>query len=37
MEGSDSGKVVEAGDAAKSLLFKVITHAAEPFMPQKGG
>jgi WD40 repeat protein len=36
MDGSDNGKVVEVGDADKSLLLKVLTHAQEPFMP-KGG
>ncbi len=36
MEGSDNGQVIEAGDPDKSLLYQVITHAAEPYMP-KGG
>lgn len=35
MEGSDGGKVVLPGDAGKSLLFRVVTHAEEPSMPQK--
>lgn len=35
MTGSDSGKIVEPGNAAKSLLFSVVTHTAEPFMPAK--
>ena len=36
MDGSDNGKVVEAGDADKSLLYKVLAHTEEPYMP-KGG
>ncbi len=36
MDGSDNGKVVETGDAEKSLLYKVLAHTEEPFMP-KGG
>jgi len=36
MDGSDNGKVVEAGDPDKSLLIKVLTHDSEPYMP-KGG
>jgi hypothetical protein len=36
MDGSDNGKVVETGDPDKSVLYKVLTHAEEPFMP-KGG
>jgi hypothetical protein len=34
MDGSDNGKVVELGDADKSVLYKVLTHAEEPFMPK---
>ena len=34
MDGSDNGKVVEAGNATKSVLFKVLSHAQEPFMPK---
>ncbi|MGA3170425.1 MAG: c-type cytochrome domain-containing protein [Chthoniobacteraceae bacterium] len=36
MDGSDNGKVVEPGDPDKSVLYQVLTHAAEPYMP-KGG
>ncbi len=36
MDGSDNGKVVESGDAEKSLLYQVLTHEQEPYMP-KGG
>jgi predicted nucleic acid-binding Zn-ribbon protein len=35
MSGSDNGVVVKPGDPAGSLLMKTITHAEEPFMPQK--
>ena len=34
MDGSDNGKVVETGNAEKSLLFKVLAHTEEPFMPK---
>ena len=34
MDGSDNGKVVEAGNAEKSLLFKVLAHTEEPYMPK---
>jgi WD40 repeat protein len=36
MDGSDNGKVVTAGDADASVLYKVLTHAAEPYMPKNG-
>ena len=36
MDGSDNGKVVESGDPAKSVLYKVLAHTEEPYMP-KGG
>jgi WD40 repeat protein len=36
MDGSDNGKVVESGDAEKSLLYQVLAHTQEPYMP-KGG
>ncbi len=36
MDGSDNGKVVEPGDAEKSLLYQVLAHTEEPYMP-KGG
>jgi hypothetical protein len=36
MDGSDNGKVVESGDAEKSLLYQVLAHTTEPYMP-KGG
>jgi len=36
MDGSDNGKVVESGEVEKSLLYRVLTHAEEPYMP-KGG
>jgi hypothetical protein len=35
MSGSDNGVVVKPGDPAGSLLMKTMTHAEEPFMPQK--
>jgi WD40 repeat protein len=35
MTGSDNGKVVKPGDPQGSLLFRTITHAEEPYMPQK--
>src|SRR6476620_817071 len=35
MTGSDNGKVIKPGDSAGSMLFKTMTHAEEPFMPQK--
>ncbi|QOV88061.1 c-type cytochrome domain-containing protein [Humisphaera borealis] len=35
MVGSDNGSMVVAGDPAGSMLFKVVTHAAEPTMPPK--
>ena len=35
MTGSDNGLVVKVGDPSASSLFKTITHAEEPFMPQK--
>jgi WD40 repeat protein len=33
LKGGGSGKGPSAGDASGSLLYKVITHAEEPFMP----
>src|SRR5439155_6163504 len=35
LKGGGSGKAVLAGDAAGSKLYKAITHAEEPFMPDK--
>jgi WD40 repeat protein len=35
MAGSSNGKVIEIGDPDKSMLYLVITHQQEPFMPQK--
>ncbi|MEA3186641.1 MAG: hypothetical protein QOD99_471, partial [Chthoniobacter sp.] len=35
MEGSDGGKIIEPGNPAKSLLYRVITYAEEPAMPAK--
>jgi len=34
MSGSDSGKVVSAGDADDSLLYKVVAHLSDPNMPK---
>jgi len=34
MDGSDNGKVVDTTNPEKSLLFKVLSHAEEPFMPK---
>ena len=36
MDGSDNGKVVETGDPDKSVLYKVLVHAEEPYMPKNG-
>jgi WD40 repeat protein len=36
MDGSDNGKVVEIGDPTKSLLYKVLAHTDEPYMPKDG-
>ena len=36
MDGSDNGKVVTPGNPEKSVLYKVLTHAEEPFMPKNG-
>jgi len=36
MDGSDNGKVIATGDAEKSVLYKVLAHVEEPYMP-KGG
>jgi len=36
MDGSDNGKVVELGDADKSVLYKVLAHTQEPYMPKNG-
>jgi hypothetical protein len=35
MEGGSSGVAVKPGDPDNSLLFKVIAHTSEPFMPPK--
>jgi hypothetical protein len=35
MEGGSSGAAVKPGDPDNSLLYKVITHTSEPFMPPK--
>ncbi len=35
MKGSDDNKVIVPGDASASKLFRCITQAEEPFMPQK--
>lgn len=35
MEGGSSGACVKVGDPDGSLLFKVMAHTAEPFMPPK--
>ncbi len=34
--GGGTGKVVVPGDAEGSLLYKLVTHQAEPTMPPKG-
>jgi WD40 repeat protein len=34
MQGGASGSSVEAGDASASYLFSLVTHEAEPYMPQ---
>jgi hypothetical protein len=35
MEGGSSGAAVKPGDPDNSLLFKVMAHTSEPFMPPK--
>src|SRR5262245_35783395 len=35
MQGGSSGAAVKPGDADGSLLFKVMAHTSEPFMPPK--
>src|SRR5262245_9591915 len=35
MAGGSSGAAVKAGDPDGSLLYKVVAHAQEPFMPPK--
>ena len=35
MQGGASGESVVAGDPDASLLYTTMTHAEEPFMPQK--
>ncbi len=35
MQGGASGAAIEPGDADGSYLFTLVTHQAEPFMPQK--
>ena len=35
MEGGSSGKAVQPGDPSNSLLFKLVTHQAEPHMPPR--
>ena len=34
MQGGASGACIEAGDASASYLFSLVTHEAEPYMPQ---
>lgn len=34
MQGGASGTVIEAGDADSSYLVSLVTHSAEPYMPQ---
>jgi hypothetical protein len=35
MEGSSSGAIIKPGDAEGSVLFRVVSHKDEPFMPPK--
>src|SRR5688572_9131837 len=35
MKGSSNGKVLEPGDPESSMLYLVVTHQEEPFMPKK--
>src|SRR5688500_12062787 len=35
LAGSDGGKTLEPGDPDGSLLFRLVTHGAEPKMPPK--
>ena len=36
LTGSENGKVIEPGDDAGSLLFRLVSRTEEPFMPPKG-
>ena len=36
MTGSENGKVIEPGDDAGSLLYRLVARTEEPFMPPKG-
>src|SRR5688572_14084985 len=36
VKGGDSGPVVVPGDHRASLMYKLVAHAEEPHMPQKG-
>ncbi len=36
LRGGDSGAVLVPGDPARSLLYRLVSHAAEPAMPQGG-
>ena len=35
LKGGEEGPAIVAGDASKSYLFKLMSHAEKPFMPQK--
>lgn len=35
MEGGASGKVIKPGESSQSYLYKLVTHAEEPFMPPR--
>src|SRR5436190_7062055 len=37
MAGSSGGKVIEPGDADMSMLYLVVTHQQEPYMPKDAG
>ena len=36
MSGGSSGKAINPGDPEGSLLYRLVTHQQEPFMPQRG-
>jgi mono/diheme cytochrome c family protein len=36
LKGGDSGRAVVLGQSKKSLLYRLVTHAQKPAMPQKG-
>src|SRR4051812_40474190 len=37
LAGSSGGKVIQPGDADMSMLYLVVTHQQEPYMPKDSG